>query len=84
MPEDLLEAARIDGANPRQLFRHITFPMISPTIFFSLVVATIWAFQVFDLTYTMTKAALLGQHCQQACIFIIQPFKIIILVERQL
>ena len=55
VPMDLLEAAKIDGANSRQLFRYITFPMVSPTVFFSLVVATIWAFQVFDLTYTMTK-----------------------------
>ena len=55
VPDELLEAAKIDGANNRQLFRHVTFPMMSPTIFFTLVVATIWAWQVFDLTYTMTK-----------------------------
>lgn len=55
MPEDLYEAARMDGATKGKIFRYITFPLMTPTIFFSLVVATIWAWQVFDLTYIMTK-----------------------------
>lgn len=55
MPSELYEAAKVDGAAPTRIFRSVTLPLLSPTIFFTLVVATIWAWQVFDLTYIMTK-----------------------------
>ena len=53
--EELYDAAKIDGANTRQLFRHITIPMLSPTTFFVIVVSIIGSFQVFDLIYMMTR-----------------------------
>ena len=53
--EELYDAAKIDGANARQLFRHITIPMLSPTTFFVIVVSIIGSFQVFDLIYMMTR-----------------------------
>jgi len=55
MPSELYDAARVDGARGLHIFSRITLPLLTPTIFFSLVVGTIWAWQVFDLTYSMTK-----------------------------
>lgn len=53
--QNLFEAAKIDGANPFQTFFRVTLPMLSPTIFFVLVITTISSFQVFDLIYLMTQ-----------------------------
>ncbi|WP_281884620.1 carbohydrate ABC transporter permease [Paenibacillus sp. YYML68] len=55
IPEDLYEAARIDGANTAQRFLRITLPMIQPTIFFLIVTGLIASFQAFDQMYLMTK-----------------------------
>ena len=49
------EAAQVDGASSWQQFTNITLPLLTPTIFFSLVTSTISAFQVFDIVYVMTK-----------------------------
>jgi multiple sugar transport system permease protein len=49
------EAAQVDGASSFQQFWNITLPLLTPTIFFSLVTSTISAFQVFDIVYVMTK-----------------------------
>lgn len=53
--QNLFEAAKIDGANPFQTFFRVTLPMLSPTIFFVLIITTISSFQVFDLIYLMTQ-----------------------------
>jgi multiple sugar transport system permease protein len=55
IPKDYHEAARLDGANAANRFRRITLPLISPVLFFVLVVTTIGAFQVFEQTYVMTN-----------------------------
>ena len=47
VPEELLEAARIDGAAAWTRFWRMTVPLLSPTIFFAVVVSTIYAFQAF-------------------------------------
>jgi sn-glycerol 3-phosphate transport system permease protein len=47
VPEEVLEAARIDGASAWTRFWRVTVPMLSPTIFFGVVVGTIYAFQSF-------------------------------------
>ncbi len=52
---NLYEASKIDGANEIQTFFKITLPLLSPTIFFVLVITTISSFQVFDLIYLMTQ-----------------------------
>ncbi len=54
IPEHLYEAARIDGANAAQQFRHITLPMLSPTTFFLLVTSMIDSFKLFDIVWAMT------------------------------
>jgi multiple sugar transport system permease protein len=55
IPQELREAARIDGANRWGEFLHITLPMLSPTTFFVLVISVISSFQVFDQTWVLTK-----------------------------
>lgn len=51
----IFDAAKIDGAGSIKTFFKITLPILSPTIFFVLVVTTISSFQVFDLIYLMTQ-----------------------------
>ena len=53
--QSLFEAAKIDGANSFQVFKNITIPVLSPTIFFVIVITAISSFQVFDLIYLMTQ-----------------------------
>ncbi len=48
------EAARIDGANPWQIFRHVTWPLLSPTTLFIFTMSLIGGFQVFTQIYMMT------------------------------
>lgn len=54
VPQQYYEAADIDGANGWQKWLHITIPMISPVIFFNLVMGIIGTFQVFAQAYIMT------------------------------
>jgi multiple sugar transport system permease protein len=49
IPDELVEAAKIDGANGWQIFRHITLPLMTPVIFFQLVVGLIGSFQQLTL-----------------------------------
>ena len=51
VPRDLYEAAELDGVSAWQRFRHITVPMISGALFFTLVVQTIYKLQTFDEAY---------------------------------
>lgn len=57
---DYVEAARVDGASPFQVFWKIKFPLLNPTIVFSIMMATIWAFQIFNEPYIMTEGGPLG------------------------
>lgn len=53
IPTELYEAALIDGISARQRFFHITLPMLSPVIFFNLIMGIIGAWQVFTVPYIM-------------------------------
>jgi multiple sugar transport system permease protein len=53
--QSLFEASKIDGANAFQTFKNVTVPVLSPTIFFVVIVTAISSFQVFDLIYLMTQ-----------------------------
>ena len=55
IPEELYEAARIDGAGYWQSLRNVTLPLLSPTIFFLIVVDTLAAFQAFTQFNVLTK-----------------------------
>ena len=55
VPQTLYEVADLDGASPWQKVLHVTIPMISPILFFTLVMGLIGALQVFTQAYIMTK-----------------------------
>lgn len=55
LSQSLFEAAKIDGANAFQIFKNVTVPLLSPTIFFVVIITAISSFQVFDLIYLMTQ-----------------------------
>jgi multiple sugar transport system permease protein len=54
VPVERYEAARLDGANDRQVTAFVTLPSIRPTLLFTTLILTIQSFQVFDLVYVMT------------------------------
>lgn len=53
IPPELYEASELDGATPSRQFRAITVPLLSPSIFFVLIVTVIASFQLFDLLYAI-------------------------------
>lgn len=53
--QSMFEAATIDGATPFQTFKNVTIPLLSPSIFFVVIITAISSFQVFDLIYLMTQ-----------------------------
>jgi multiple sugar transport system permease protein len=55
VPREMYEAAEIDGANAYQRFRHITLPMISPTLLFNVILGVIGALKVFTIAFVATK-----------------------------
>lgn len=55
IPVQLTEAAVVDGANERQLLRHVTLPLLTPSIFFAVVIALINGFQVFAQSQILTR-----------------------------
>jgi multiple sugar transport system permease protein len=55
IPDELYEAARIDGASSWQQFKKITLPLIKPSILIALLFRTMDAFRVFDLVFVMTQ-----------------------------
>jgi multiple sugar transport system permease protein len=61
IPNDIHNAARLDGANGWQRFRRITLPMLRPTFFFVVVTGIISAAQVFDTVYALTAGGPQGR-----------------------
>lgn len=55
VPDDVLEAAQVDGARAWRRFWRVTVPMLSPTVFFAFVVGTIRAFQSFGQIHLLTQ-----------------------------
>ncbi|GAB3108311.1 sugar ABC transporter permease [Streptomyces calidiresistens] len=55
IPHELNEAASLDGASPWQQFRHITLPLLGPTIRISVFLSVIGTIQLFDLVWVMTR-----------------------------
>ncbi len=60
IPEELYEAARIDGAGVWRRFWHVTLPGLRHTLFFVLVTSVIGSFQIFGAVYVMTEGGPLG------------------------
>lgn len=60
IPQNLMEAASIDGASKIRQFFSLTLPLLSPTTFFVLVISLINSFQVFDQVWAMTEGGPAG------------------------
>lgn len=54
VPTELNDAARVDGANKFGIFKHVTLPLISPSLFFTAVMGIIGSLQTFDLVFNMS------------------------------
>ena len=54
IPDELYEAARIDGASVWQQFRHVTLPMLQPVMIVNVTISVMGAFNVFDIPFIMT------------------------------
>jgi len=72
IPEEYYEAARIDGANIWQSFRHVTLPMLRPATFYVLITLFIISFQVFDIVYILTKG--LGDPNKSTLTYVLELF----------
>ena len=57
VPADTVEAARVDGANERQVFRRVIFPQIMPTVVTVYVTVIIGVMKLFDIVYVMTNGS---------------------------
>jgi multiple sugar transport system permease protein len=66
IPQDVYDAARVDGARPAQTLWRVTFPMLLPAFTVALAVEFIVAFQIFDIVWSLTAGGAAGQ--------IINPF----------
>lgn len=55
IPAEMKEAAIIDGANGWQVATRVTIPLMRPVILFSIVMCTIWSFQLFDTVFVLTQ-----------------------------
>jgi multiple sugar transport system permease protein len=57
IPEELYEAARVDGANVLRQFGHVTLPLLTPIVFFNLILQTIGAFQTFTQAHVISSGS---------------------------
>lgn len=55
IPQEIYEAARMDGATPTQMFRRITVPLMMPTILLYMLISTVSTIAVFGLVYALTR-----------------------------
>ncbi len=55
IPEELYEAARLDGASEQQIIRKITLPLLKPMVLYVIIISSIWAFQLFDEPWVLTR-----------------------------
>jgi raffinose/stachyose/melibiose transport system permease protein len=74
LPHELNEAAAIDGASSWQTFRHITLPLLGPTIRVSVFLSIIGALQLFDLVWVTTKGGPIGASSTMAT-FLYEQFR---------
>jgi len=72
VPQALYEVADLDGATALQKVRHVTLPMISPILFFTLVMGLIACLQVFTQAYIMTRGGQPGVSTLFYCLYLFQ------------
>jgi len=74
IPQTYYDAARVDGANRWQTFRHVTIPLLKPTTLFLLVTSVIASFQVFTSIYVMVDETLLATHRADVLVYQIYDY----------
>jgi multiple sugar transport system permease protein len=75
IPEEMYDAAKVDGANSLQRLMHITIPLLSPTTFFLFVTSVIGTFQIFTQVYIMTNGGPLNRTTTIGYYLYIQGFR---------
>ncbi len=71
IPRDLYEAAEIDGCGPIQRLRHVTLPMMTPTIYFNLIIGVIQSFQAFAAVFILTR----GGPANETLIYVVYLYR---------
>ena len=76
VPASLYEAAELDGASTFEQFRHVTVPILSPVIFFNLVMGLIGAFKAFDSAYVfgMTSTGVPGGPARATLFYVLNLY----------
>ena len=72
IPQDAYEAARVEGANRWQQFRHITLPYLRPTLIPAIIISVVWTFNMFNIIYLVSG----GEPAGSNEILITQAYKI--------
>ncbi len=73
IPQSLYEAASIDGASRLRQLRHVTLPLMTPTIFFTLVMGIIGTFQVFSVVFVLTDG--MGGPLNSTLVYLIYVYR---------
>lgn len=73
VPQDLLDAAAIDGANWHQRIRHVTVPMLTPVIFFQIIVSLIGSLQLFTQPFIISGG--IGAPAQSLMFYAMQLYR---------
>ena len=73
IPQDLLDAAAVDGAQGWQKLRHVILPLISPVILFNLVIGVIYSFQVF--TQALVIGGFNGEPLESTLMFLVLIYR---------
>ncbi len=75
VPDELVEAARIDGANDFQVFWFITVPMMTPVLFYQLIMGLIGAFQQFTIPWVATTNSVIATPPQSIYLYMINVYR---------
>ncbi len=82
VPDELVEAAKIDGANSFRVFWHVTLPMMTPVIFYQLVMGLISAFQQLTIPWLATTSGSIGVPPRSIYLYMINVYQQIFGVGR--
>ena len=76
VPRSLYEAAELDGAGPLRRFLHVTFPVLSPVVFFNLIMGLIGALKAFDSAYVfgMTSTGVPGGPARATLFYVLNLY----------
>jgi ABC-type sugar transport system permease subunit len=75
IPEDLYEAARMDGAGPFAQFRHVTFPLLAPALTVNVVLLMIFFMRLYEYVLVMTQGGPVGSTQTVAYLLVLQAFE---------